>query len=205
MSTPTSPSDGAPQNPLDAAFEKAVRPFADAASLRASLPPDAPIVGLKKNEEVAIQTREVEGGGTLTVPLLGAIKASSMGGWKRASDFDLDALNDDAVALVVADGADGQLQFHVITRAERGAFLVADLSGMLNAMAALVDNPAFRAFPGGDILVEALVSGLRATQADLAKALREQGAGGGPSLLEQFQAAAGAPRDARKPHGKKKN
>ena len=203
MSTPASPSNDAPANPLDAVFEKAVRPFANSEALRASLPPGTPVVGLKKNEEIPTQTREFEGGGTLTIPVLGAIKDSSMGGWQHASDFEFDGLKDDAVALVVIEGKDGGLQLGVVTRAEGGAFLVADLTGMLDALSALVDNPAFRAFPGGDILIQALVSGLRAIKADLARTLRAKGADGSPSLLEQFNGAAAPSRKTRQPTARK--
>ncbi len=204
MSTPTSPSDEAAANPLDAVFEKAVRPFVDAAALRASLPPDTPIVGLKKNEGLPTQARELEGGGTLAIPVLGAIKDSSMGGWMHASDFEFDALKDDAVALVVVEGSDGTLQLRVITRAEGGAFLVADLSLMLDAFRALVDNPAFRAFPGGEVLIQALVSGLRAVNDDLQEALRAKGAAGSPSLMEQFRGATAGSPNGPKPNGKKR-
>jgi len=95
------------------------------------------------------------------------------------------------------------LQLGVVTRAEGGAFLVADLTGMLDALSALVDNPAFRAFPGGDILIQALVSGLRAIKADLARTLRAKGADGSPSLLEQFNGAAAPSRKTRQPTARK--
>lgn len=202
--SPTSTGEE-PANPLEAVFEKTVQPYADARALRESLPAEAPVVRMKKNEEVPTETRHLGGGGTLTIPVLGALKDSSMAGWQRAGDFDFSALENDAVALLVEEAEGGEVSLRVVTRAEGGAFLVADLSGMLDALKLLVNNPAFRAFPGGAFLIEALQSAVQAAKEEVTRALREKGAGGAPSLLEQFKSqAANAPK-ARKPKGLKKS
>lgn len=205
MAAPTPPADEAATNPLEAVFEKAVHPFADAQALRASLPPSTPIVAFKKNDQVPTQTRQLEGGATLTIPVLGAIQNSSVAGWKQAGDFDFSTLEADAVALLVEERADGAVDLRVVTRAEGGAFLVADLGGMLDALKTLLDNPAFRAFPGGTFLIDALQTGLEAARADLTATLRAKGPGGAPGLLEQFKAAASRSGERRPSKGGKKH
>ncbi len=202
--SPASPGEE-PANPLEAVFEKAVCPYVDAEALQKSLPADAPVVRMKKNEAVPTETRTLEGGGTLTIPVLGALKDASVAGWQRAGDFDFGTLENDAVALLVEETEGGEVHLRVVTRAERGAFLVADLSGMLDGLKALVDNPAFRAFLGGAFLIEALQSGLQAAKEDITKALRQKGAHGAPSLLEEFKAAAAKSPKGQEPKGSKKS
>jgi len=202
--SPSSPGEE-PANPLEAVFEKTVQPYADAMALRAYLPAGAAVVRMKKNEEVPTQTRELEGGGTLKIPVLGALMDSSVAGWQRAGDFDFAKVENNAVALLVEEAEGGEVSLRVVTRAEQGAFLVADLSGMLDALKLLVDNPAFRAFPGGAFLIEALRSAVQAAKEDVTRALREKGAGGAPSLLEQFKAAGATAPKAPKPKGAKQD
>ena len=71
--------DAAPAtNPLDAVFDKAVKPFADSEALRAALPADAPVMRLKKANEEDTVTRELPGGGTLQIPVLEALRNSKV-------------------------------------------------------------------------------------------------------------------------------
>ena len=69
-------------------------------------------------------------------------------------------MDPDAVALVLPRTAGKPADIRVVTRAEGGALLCADLDGMLGAVVALADNEALRAFPGGEFLIDALRTGL---------------------------------------------
>lgn len=175
--------------PLDSVFAKAVQPFADGEALRASLPPDTPVVLLQKGEELPSRSRELDGGGTLQVPVLAALKESKLAEWHTAGLFEFEGLKNDEIAVLVLEKAGGQADLKVVTRGAQGALLVADLSGMLEALKALVDNPAFRAFPGGDFLVEALRTGIEAARTDLLAALARPDATG-KSLAQQFRETA---------------
>jgi hypothetical protein len=191
-------------NPLDAVFEKAVRPYKGGAALKRDLPPDTPIAIMKKGEELPTETRELDGGGTLTIPVLGALKDAKLASWHRVGDFDFDSLEPDAVGLLLMPRGSDAAAVRVVTRASDGALLVADLDGMLDALKALVDQPAFKAFPGGDFLTDALIGGITAAKEDLGKALAAPDAQG-KSLYDQFKEPAGARQGKSAPaKGKKK-
>jgi len=167
-------------------FEKAVKPYRGSAALKAEFPGETPLVIMKKGEELPKETRELEGGGTLTVPVLGALKDAKLASWHRVGQFDFESMEADAVGLLLAPRGAGAPAIRVVTRASDGALLVADLDGMLDALKALVDQPAFKAFPGGDFLTEALIQGITAAKEDLGKALAAPDAEGN-TLYDAFK------------------
>jgi hypothetical protein len=190
------PDEAPPENPIEAIFEKAVTPFADGAALRLALPADATVVVMRKSDEAMAAERRLEGGATVRVPVLDAIKDAKRSGWHRVGDFDFSAMAPDEIGLLVLEGPDGAPQFRVITRARGSALLLADLSGMLDAVGALATSDLMKSFPFGDMLVEALRHGLAEAQADFVKELSAPDATG-KSLLEQFK------EHGRRPKGKK--
>jgi hypothetical protein len=177
-------------NPLDAIFEKAVHPYRSGAELKRDFPPDTPFVIMKKGEQLPSETRALEGGATITVPVLGALKDAKLASRHRAGDFDFDTMESDAVGLILMPrGTDG-VALRVVTRASDGAILVADLDAMLDAVKELVKQPAFKAFPGGELLTDALLQGISAAKDDFGKALAAPGADG-KSLLDVLKEPAG--------------
>lgn len=191
--TATAP-DGAsgPQNPLEAVFEAAVRPFESAEALRAELPADTPIVVLRKGDELPPEARELAGGGTLKVPVLDALKNSRLAEWHRAASYDFQSLGRDEIGLLVLEQGGGGAQLKVVTRGRGEALLVADLGAMLDALKAVARTPAFQAFPGGEFLVEALAGGIEAAKRELLDALCKPDASG-KSLIEQFRESGAKP------------
>lgn len=187
-------------NPLDAVFEKAVRPYTGAAALREAFPADTPVIVMHKRDDVPTETRTTEGGGTITIPVLAALKDASVATKSRVGTYDFDAMDPDAVALVLPRGEAGAVQVRVVTRAKGGALLAADLDGMLDAVVALADNPAIRAFPGGEFLIDALRTGLAQAKADLSESLTKPDASG-RSVLDQISEEP-APGHAHKAAGK---
>jgi len=172
--------------PLDAVFEKAVRPYLTTDALRHDFPADAPVIVMRKAEDVPTETRALEGGGTLTIPVLAALKDSKYASRSHVGTFDFATMDADAVALLLPKGAATEVR--VVTKAKGGAILVADLAGMLDGVVALADNPALQAFPGGSFLVDALRTGLTQAKDELHAALTKPDETG-KSLLEQLHEA----------------
>lgn len=182
-----------PTNPLDAVFDKAVRPFADAEALRAALPADAPVMRLKKADGGDTVTRELPGGGTLQIPVLEALKNSKVAEWGPASEFDFDRLKRDHIGLVLLEAGSGAPELRVITRARQGTLLLADLGGMLDALSEMMKGDLVKAFPGGDLLFEGLAVGIRSARDEMMAALSRPD-GSGKSLVEQFRESARRPQ-----------
>jgi hypothetical protein len=172
--------------PLDAVFEKAVRPYTTTDALRNDFPADTPVIVMRKGDDVPTETRELAGGGTLTIPVLAALRDSKVASRSRVGAFDFSAMDPDAVALLLPKGP--KTEVRVVTKAASGAILVADLDGMLTGVVALADNPAMAAFPGGSFLVDALRTGLTQAKDELHAALTRPDASG-RSLLEQLHDA----------------
>lgn len=192
MTEPSHDEASGLENPLEAVFEKAVRPFDNGAALRAQLPPDAPIILMRKGEELPSETRELPEGGTLKVPVLDALKNSKLAEWHRVGQFDFGAMARDEIGLLVLEGGEGGATLKVVTRGRGDSLLVADLGAMLDALKALASTPAFRAFPGGEFLVDALTGGIESAKRELMEALQKPDASGA-SLIEQFRASEGKP------------
>ena len=183
------------ENPLDAIFGRAVRPFTDPEELRRALPADAPIMLLKKSSDAETVTKELPGGGTLRIPVLDALKNSKVAEWSRASEFDFGRLKHDQVGLVFLEDPSGAPQFRVITRASEGALLLADLTQMLDGVAEMMKGDLVKVFPGGDLLFEQLATGIRTARDEMMAALSRPD-GSGKSLIEQFRAQAARPKPA---------
>lgn len=180
-------------NPLEAVFETAVRPFESGAALRAQLPADAPIILMRKGDELPSETRELPEGGTLKVPVLDALKNSKLAEWHRVGQFDFAAMGRDEIGLLFLEGGAGGAALKVVTRGRGDTLLVADLGAMLDAFKALAGTAAFKAFPGAEFLLDALTRGIESAQRDLLEALRKPDASG-KSLIENFREMAGEPR-----------
>jgi len=169
-----------------------VRPFEDAEALRRSLPPDAPIMLLKKGAQIETVTKDLPGGGTLRIPVLEALRNSKVAHWRRASEFDFGKLKSDQVGLLFLEETPGAVQLRVITRARGDVLLVADLSGMLDALEEMLKGDFVKAFPGGDLLFEGLGAGIRSARDEMMTALARPD-GTGKSLIEQFREEAARP------------
>jgi hypothetical protein len=193
----------ASQNPLDAVFEKAVKPFPDPEALRASLPPNMPIVIFAKNTDMVVKEEFRPSGFTVRIPLLEALKTSKASRWSRVGAFDFASMKVDEIGLVVLDGPAGTKDLKVITRAAGGQLLLADLASMLEAIGAMASMPLINSFPGSEMLVEGLRNGLKEAQADLMRSLAAPDASG-RSFLDQFK-EKGPTGLAKEPKGAKKS
>jgi hypothetical protein len=191
--------DAGSQNPMDVVFEKAVKPYPDAEALRASLPPNKPIVIFAKNTDLVVKEEIRPSGFTVRIPLLEALKTSKASRWSRVSEFDFASMKVDEIGLVVLDGPSGTNDLKVISRAAGGELLVADLNNMLEAIGAMASMPLMNSFPGSEMLVDALQSGLKEAQADLMRSLAAPDASG-KSFLDQFK-EKGAKAPAKKSKG----
>ena len=143
---------------------------------------------MRKADDVPTETRHSESGGSVTVPVLAALKDSKVATKGRVGTFDFAGMEPDAVALVLPKVAGKSAEIRVVTKAAGGALLCADLDGMLNAVVAIADNEALRAFPGGEFLIDALRTGLTQAKEELSNALTKPDASG-KSLLEQIEEA----------------
>jgi len=181
----------ASQNPLDAVFEKAVKPFPDAEALRAALPPNMPIVIFDKNTDMVVKEEMRSSGFTVRIPLLEALKNSKASRWSRVSTFDFASMKVDEIGLVVLDGPSGTYDLKVISRAAGGPLLLADLTSMLEAIGAMASMPLINSFPGSEMLVEGLKNGLKEAQADLMRSLAAPDASG-KSFMDQFKETRGS-------------
>jgi hypothetical protein len=181
------PDEGA--NPLDAVFERAVKPYLSGAAIREDFPAETPVILMRKAEELPTETRELDGGGTITIPVLAALKDAKFASRSRVGTFAFDALEPDAVALLLPRATGSTAEVRIVTRASGGALLVADLDAMLGAVVALADHPALQAFPGGEFLIDALRTGLTAAKDELIATLTRPDASG-KSLLDQMAEAA---------------
>jgi len=201
LAEPDASGDSEGASPLDAVFEKAVRPFASGAELKKEIPPETPFVIMTKGEKLPSEKRELDGGLTLNVPILAALKDAKLATWHRVGDFDFDALEPDAMGMLILHDGAKPLEVRVVTRAAGGALLVADLDAMFDGVKALAGNPIFKGFPGAEFIVDALASGLGAAKADLVKSLTTPDSTG-RSLMQQFGDAASAskgPKTAGRP------
>jgi hypothetical protein len=176
-------------SPLDAVFEKAVRPYLTTDALRKDFAADTPVIVMGKGDDLPTETRKLQGGGTLTVPVLAALKDSKFASKSTVGAFDFSSMDADAVALMLPKGGTGTSDIRVVTKAGSGALLVADLDGMLEGVVALADNPAMSAFPGGSFLMDALRTGISQAKEELRGALTTPDATG-KSLLDQLHDAA---------------
>ena len=170
-----------------------MRPYPTTDALRADFPPATPVIVMHKNDDVPTETRALQGGGTLTVPVLAALRDSKVASKSTVGAFDFAAMDPDAVALLLPKAAGKTAEIRVVTKAAGGALLCADLDGMLSAVVAIADNEALRAFPGGEFLIDALRMGLAQAKEELNNALTKPDATG-KSLLEQIEEAVPAAR-----------
>ena len=180
------PEEGS--GPLDAVFEKAVHPYLTTDALRKDFAADTPVIVMRKGDDLPTETRKLEGGGTLTIPVLAALKDSKFASKSHVGAFDFSSMDGDTVALMLPKGKASTGDIRVVTKAASGALLVADLDSMLAGVVALADNPAMAAFPGGSFLMDALRTGLTQAKEELHGALTTPDATG-KSLLDHLQDA----------------
>lgn len=168
-STSTDPS----QNPLDAVFEKAVVPFESPEELARSLPKGSLVVIMRKPKDAPPMTIETSGGATVKIPLLGALMESGAEERHKVAQYDFSKLGGEEIAVVYRDTGTAEAELRLVTRSEGGALLCADLGAMLDGLGKAADQPAFKAFPGGEFLVQALQTGLLEAKRHLVASLKD--------------------------------